>query len=99
MAEQNGNGRKTSEIFRWLTPIMLTVAIAILTSLSNTVNKIDDKMFKHLTNDEIHAPRSIFVNKTEFDLYQKFRDNQMVAIDKNICDIKNMMVEHVKEKK
>ena len=99
MAEPNGNGRQGSEIFRWLTPIMLTVAIAILTSSSNTINKIDDKMFKHLTNDEIHAPRSIFVNKSEFDLYQKFRDSQMVAIDKNICDIKSMLSDYTKIKR
>ena len=97
MAEPNGNGRKGSEIFRWLTPIMLTVAIAILTSSSNTINKIDDKMFKHLTNDEIHAPRTQFVNKTEFDLYQKFRNEQMTQINSSICDLKNVILERVKK--
>jgi hypothetical protein len=96
VAEPNG-GRQGSEIFRWLTPIMLTVAIAILTSMSNTVNKIDDKMFKHLTNDEIHAPRSTYVQKTEFDLYQKFRNEQMTQINSSICDLKNVILERVKK--
>ena len=87
----NSNGRSLGEIFRWLTPIMITISIAILTTMNNTVNKIDDKLFKHLTNDELHFPRSTVVNKGEFDLYQKFRDSQISKIDFNIAEIKEMI--------
>lgn len=98
MAEPNGNGRKAaSEIFRWLTPILLTVSIAILTSINTTVDKLDNKVFKHLTNDEIHAPRSTFVNKSEFDLYQKFRNDQMTQINNSICDLKNVILDQRKK--
>ncbi len=98
MVENNNGNRRLSEVFRWLTPILLTTNIAILSSINTTVSKLDDKVFKHMTNDEIHAPRSNYVNKSEFDLYQKFRDNQMARIDNSITEIRDMLREHMKGK-
>jgi hypothetical protein len=80
-----------TENFRIFTPILVTVACFMLGNLISTTNKIDDKLFKHLTNDEIHAPRSTYVQKAEFDLYQKMRDKQMDSMECMIRDIRNLI--------
>lgn len=36
-----------------------------------------DMLFKHMTNDEIHTPKSIVVTKPEFVIYQELRNDQM----------------------
>lgn len=101
MTETNGN-RKMIEIFRWITPIAVTIAIFVLSGLRSDVSNfktdikfqltaIEDKMFKHLTNEEIHCPRSSMVQKAEFDLYQKMRDKQMDSMECLIRDIKIMI--------
>lgn len=79
------------EYLRLATPFLLLV----LTSLSFMVNtrmekieckleSIDDKMFKHLTNDEIHTPKSIAFTKAEFMIYS-------TAIDKQMTDTREML--------
>ena len=63
-----------TENFRIFTPILVTIACFMLGNLISTTNKIDDKLFKHLTNDEVHAPRSQTVSKIEFDAHCKEKD-------------------------
>ena len=90
MVETNGKKHWT-ENFRLITPVLVTIAVFQMGVLISTVNKIDDKLFKHLTNDEIHIPRSVIVEKASFDLYQKMRDAQMDSIDKCILEIRSML--------
>lgn len=74
-----------AELFRWITPIAITVAIFILSGLrldianfkqdiQHQLASIDDKLFKHLTNDEVHAPRAQTVSKVEYDQHCKEED-------------------------
>jgi len=51
------------------------------------VNAIDNKLFKHLTNDEIHTPRSSVMTKNEFFIYQEFYRLSTEDIKKSICDL------------
>ena len=56
----NGNGTKrTIEVFRLITPVLVTVCIFIVSGISIQLGKLDTKVFTHLTNHEIHIPRSI----------------------------------------
>ena len=83
----NSDGQKHwTESFRIFTPILVTVAIFMLGSLQSTVSKIDDKLFKHFTNEEIHIPRSTVVTKAEFDLMTKMRDSQVGDLKDAIKD-------------
>ena len=74
-----------TEHFRWLTPILVTIAIATLTGLRSDISNfkadikyqltdIESKLFKHLTNDEIHSPRSQTVSKAEYDAHCKEKE-------------------------
>lgn len=80
-----------TENFRFITPVLVTIACFMLGNLNATVNKIDDKLFKHLTNDEIHAPRSIYISETEFNLYQKMREKQLESYENTLREIKAMI--------
>ena len=96
------------EYFRLFTPFMLILVSIIgwgirekvsdmqqsITSVQCQVAAFDEKMFKHLTNEEIHIPRATVVNKAEFDLYQKMRDRQMDSMENVVRDIRNMLKEN-----
>lgn len=88
--------------FQFITPILVTICLFVLTNiygdlnrLDSKVSKIDEKMFVHLTNDELHMPRSLAVTKAEFLVYQNMRDQQMSEIRKMSYDIKSLIEEHM----
>lgn len=87
-----------TENFRVITPILLLVMSAFLTYLiadfsnfktdiKTQLTCIDEKMFKHLTNDEMHSPRSLIITKPEFEMYQSMRDKQMNDIKDSMSRI------------
>lgn len=88
----NGNKIFASEMFRWITPIFLLVLSGLGSITVNKLNDIDDKLFKHLTNDELHSPRSVTTNKVEFALYREMVDGQYRQIIGEICEIKNYLM-------
>ena len=69
-----------TENWRALTPVLVTIAIFMLGCLLSTTNKIDEKLFKHLTNEEIHCPRSLVTSKAEFELLKQVRDKELDGI-------------------
>lgn len=92
------SNRHWTEHFRTLTPLLLFV-MSVIGSLiwygvninNQKLNDIDTKLFKHLTNDEMHCPRSIIVTRVEFDMYQKMRDKQMFDLKEGIYEIKCLL--------
>jgi hypothetical protein len=94
MSDSSGNKHWT-ESFRVVTPILVTISIFLLGAILSTVSKLDDKVFKHLTNDEIHAPRSMYTTKGDFEFYQKYRDAQIAKLDSYLCRIENLLMEHM----
>jgi hypothetical protein len=77
---------------KYITPVLVTIAIFMLGNIIAQVGRVDEKLFHHLSNDEIHMPRSLFVSKAEFDLHSKFSDKEteriLKAIDELRCDLK-----------
>lgn len=63
--------------FRIVTPILVTIGLFMMAQMNAKIDKIDDKMFQHLTNDELHPPKSITLTKAEFNIYQDMRQRQM----------------------
>lgn len=74
---------------KYITPVLMTVAIFMLGTIIAQVNRIDEKLFQHLANDQIHIPRSQFVSKAEFDLHCKFFEKENDRIIKAIDDLRN----------
>ena len=66
-------------------------------SLTVQISKLDDKVFRHLTNDDIHAVRSTMVDKNTFDLINQLRAAQIAEIKAEICDVKTLVIESRQE--
>ncbi|MBI4970543.1 MAG: hypothetical protein HZB37_06260 [Planctomycetes bacterium] len=83
---QNGGWTK------YITPVLVTIALFMLGVIMAQVTRIDEKLFHHLANDEIHMPRSLYVSKAEFDIQSRFiekeNDRIIKAIDELKTDIK-----------
>jgi hypothetical protein len=62
-----------------------------LVEVKESVKDVDNKLFKHLTNDEMHMPRTVGVTKAEFMMYQTMRDEQIKDIKDAVLDIKNLI--------
>ena len=64
----------------------------MLGNITLQIARMDEKLFHHISNFEIHMPRSQFVSKAEFDVQCKFveRENDRVirAVEDLRCDIK-----------
>lgn len=82
MADESNpkNGYRVVEWFRFITPVLVTVAITMVGSLRMDIKSIEDKMFKHFTNEELHMPRARIASKGEFDLYREYTDKQITAL-------------------
>ena len=84
---QNGNWTK------FITPVLVTIAIFMLGVVMAQVTRIDEKLFHHLANDEIHMPRSLYVSKAEFEMQSRFiekeNDRIIKAIDELRSDLKS----------
>ncbi|MDD5500534.1 hypothetical protein BU251_09150 [Candidatus Velamenicoccus archaeovorus] len=74
---------------KYITPVLVTIAIFMLGTIMAQVSRIDEKLFQHLANDQIHMPRSQFVSKAEFDLHCKFFEKENDRILKAIDDLRN----------
>ena len=74
---------------KYVTPILVTIAIFMLGNITMQIVRLEDRVFQHLSNEQIHAPRSQFVLKTEFDLHCKFFERENDRIIKAIEDLRN----------
>ena len=73
---------------KYITPILVTIALFMLGEVMAQVGRVEEKLFHHLSNDEIHMPRSQFVTKAEFDLQSKFAEKETERILKAIDELK-----------
>ena len=76
------------EYLRFLTPILLTIALFMLGTIQTRLEDIDEKLFRHLTNDEIHTPKSMVVTRAEYQIYQNLRQIQMDDLKIMVVDIR-----------
>lgn len=74
---------------KYITPVLVTIALFMLGSIMAQVSRVDEKLFHHLANDEIHMPRSLYVSKAEFDIQSRFIEKENDRILKAIDDLRN----------
>jgi len=99
----NGNTNVWKPIGITLISVLLSFNIFMLTGLKKDVHKIDDKIFHHLTNDEMHVLRDTVTTKAEFEMHRKFANslytNVCEMIDKLEINLKNEMKYYMGSKK
>jgi len=74
---------------KYITPVLVTVAIFMLGNLTMQIGRVEEKLFHHLANDEIHMPRSQFVSKAEFDIQSRFIEKENDRILNAIDNLRN----------
>jgi len=95
---------KDVSLFSWLrlvTPILLIfISFYIntidkkISCLDNTLATLDERILKHMMNDEMHTPKSMVVTKAEFSIYQEMRNDQMTSLKDDMFELRkgqNMM--------
>lgn len=73
---------------KYITPVLVTIALFMLGSIMAQVSRVDEKLFHHLANDEIHMPRSLYVSKAEFDIQSRFIEKENDRIIRAIDDLR-----------
>ncbi len=74
---------------KYITPVLVTIALFMLGTIMAQVSRVDEKLFHHLANDEIHMPRSLYVSKAEFDIQSRFIEKENDRIIRAIDDLRN----------
>lgn len=84
-----------------VTNMLVIIAIAanaiVWTQLSNLDDKISDmnnKIFIHMTNADIHIPREMMLSRGEFIIYQNMSDQQIQDIKNVICEVREILHRH-----
>ena len=74
---------------KYITPFLVTIAIFMLGNIMAQVGRVEEKLFHHLSNDEIHMPRSQFVTKAEFEMQSRFAEKETERILKAIDELRS----------
>jgi len=75
------------DIIDWLrlaTPIGIFVLGIYINQVYSRLTDIDQKLFRHLTNDELHCPRTLVLEKAVFDMYVKSHERELGALQKSL---------------
>ena len=74
---------------KYITPVLVTITIFMLGNIMAQMGRVEERLFHHLANDEIHMPRSQFVSKAEFEIQSRFIEKENDRIIKAIDDLRN----------
>ena len=87
-----------------VTNMLVGIALAInaivfaqLWGLGCKIDDVDNKIFIHMTNHDIHVPRSTMVSRAEFDLINDIRAAQFADIKENLASIRILLISRVTE--
>ena len=83
---KNGNGKGFGFVMEWfrvITPVLLGLTLFILSGLRGDianlelkVDKVDAKIFSHLSNHDIHIPRDCVVWRETFELHKEYLESE-----------------------
>ena len=74
---------------KYITPVLVTITIFMLGNIMAQMGRVEERLFHHLSNDEIHMPRSQFVSKAEFEIQSRFIEKENDRILRAIDDLRN----------
>lgn len=90
------------EYLRIITPVgifVLTVYVNMMNTtimgVKSEVTEMRAELLHHLTNSDLHMPRSTVTSKDEFTIYQNMRDKQTQDIKDGISRVENLLQKHM----
>ena len=81
---------------RFIVPSLITLNLFMLGGISFQLHRIEDKIFTHLTNHDIHVPREQIVSQAEFEMHCLFADKHRDEIMIKLEDIRNAQIEYLR---
>ena len=85
------------EYLRFITPLLLTIALFMIGSINGEIEDLNNKIFVHLTNDDIHVTREYIVSKAEFDLLARVREGQFAKIESALAELRVLALEQIRK--
>ena len=88
MIPRRGSYQFYKIISSYVMPFLTSLILFIVCLLFSKIDKLDEKIFTHMTNSEIHAPRTMFVSRAEFDVQCKLMEKEQTDILNAIKDLR-----------
>ena len=85
------NGNKLFSATNLILTLLVTINLFGFSVVFTRLGEIDNKVFVHMTNSDIHIPRGAIVGKDEFNIYQTFREKQLNDMKEMMCEIRDML--------
>lgn len=83
------SGKISITVFSSVLAGLFSLNIFFLAGLNSKVDKLDTKIFTHMTNHDIHVPREYTVPKSEFELYKVLQKESIDFIKESLKRIEN----------
>ncbi len=99
MTDKPNNGSVKINVWRAISTTLISILFSfsaiMLTGLRNDIRTMNDKIFHHLTNAEMHTLRGSVVSKAQFDMHSRFEekntDKILRAIEKTERDLRQLI--------
>jgi len=82
------------------------VVLIIVSSTSGTINEIKQELFHHLTNSDMHTPRSVIedqmktkASSEQFTIYQTMRDRQFSDLRESLSRLEDKIDDMSKKRR
>lgn len=80
----------------WTGKLVVDKINTMNTNLQNQLSVIDDRFYKHQTNEEIHIPRSQVVSDAEFKSHCRWAEEYRQNMRESIAELKTVIREEIK---
>lgn len=91
---------KHESIWKWLSTGLITSGLTLngifLGIVIQKLDRIDGKLFHHLTNDAIHTPREQIVPRGEFKIFKHYQDERDEKIAKELRGLREAILKRRK---
>ena len=93
--KSNGGWKLAGVLIGSFISVITLLSIFITAGLRADIHTLDNKMLVHLTNHEIHCPRTDMISKAEFDTYKFFVNENTNEIKNKLDKIENIIVNNI----
>jgi len=69
----------------------MATTFSTVNKIDTKVSDIDNKLFNHLTNDEIHIPRETIVSRSEFEIFRLYNEKENEKLHETLKSIEGYL--------
>jgi len=96
MPDNYPNGKNGAMLWRRIAMIIagafLSINTIILMTIRTDVVDMNNKIFTHLTNHDIHIPREQLVSSAEYSMFQRINEEKLRDVSQSMKDINKTLI-------